>query len=138
MTDTQNAGAAAATKNVLVVEDDALLSDLLARKLGPSFSMQFAQSGEDALKMIEANKPYLVLLDVVLPGIDGFEVLTKIKGNPATADIRVVMLSNVGQQEDMERAKQIGAEQYIVKVTLSLDEVTELITKLINEEPKAA
>jgi DNA-binding response OmpR family regulator len=68
-----------------------------------------------------------MLLDIMLPGMDGFEVLKRVKENPATKDIIVVILSNLGQETDIVRGMDLGAEKYIVKVTLSLDEVVKVV-----------
>lgn len=113
---------------ILIVEDDPLLSDLLAQKLhAEKFDLQTARTGEEALEMMARVKPDLILLDILLPGIDGFEVLRRIKADPTTKDIKVIILSNLGQELDITRGNELGAEKYIVKVTLSLSEVVKLV-----------
>ena len=113
---------------ILIVEDDPLLSDLLAQKLhAEKFDLQTARTGEEALEMIGRVKPDLILLDILLPGIDGFEVLRRIKADPSTKDIKVIILSNLGQDTDVARGQELGAEKYIVKVSLSLSEVVSLV-----------
>ena len=117
---------------ILVVEDDNFLRDLLARKLGQE-NCQFiaAIDGENALKLIDENKPSIVLLDLILPGIDGFEVLNKIKQNPEIKDIPVVILSNLGQDSDIQKAKELGADDFLIKANFSIDEVISKIKELI-------
>ncbi len=120
-------------KRVLVVEDDPLLSDLLAQKLSKHFDLVHAPTGEAALAECGKQKPDLMILDIMLPGIDGFEVLQRIKAEPATADIRVVVLSNLGSQEDMDKGTKLGAEKFIVKVTLSLEEVLTMVRTMLGQ-----
>ncbi len=125
---TETKSSAEAKPRILVVEDDPLLSDLLAQKFSSEeFAFLYAPTGEAALEMVKKDKPDLVLLDIMLPGIDGFEVLKQIKASPDTKDIPVVILSNLGQEADILKGTQLGAEKFIVKVTLTLDEVVSLV-----------
>lgn len=114
---------------ILVVEDDPLLSDLISRKFAAEkIKMQYAPTGELALELItKGPSPDLILLDIRLPGIDGFEVLRQVKAAPATKDIPVIIFSNFGEDSDIERAKELGADKFIVKVSLSLDQVVSLV-----------
>ena len=113
---------------ILIVEDDPLLSELLAEKLhGEKFDLRMARTGEEGLESVKREKPDLVLLDIMLPGIDGFEVLKRIKEDPSTKHIVVIILSNLGQQSDIEKGTQLGAEKYIVKVSLTLSEVVQAV-----------
>ncbi len=118
---------------ILVVEDDNFLRDLLARKLGQE-NCEFlaAIDGENALKLIDDEKPSIVLLDLILPGIDGFEVLSKIKQNPEVKDVPVVILSNLGQDSDIKKAKELGADDFLIKANFSIDEVISKIKELIS------
>lgn len=122
-------------KSILVVEDDTLLSELLSTKLAESYAIQYAPTGEAALKRLAEEKPDLVILDITLPGIDGFEVLRRIKSDPSTKDVRVVILSNVVEDDEVEKGKQLGAEEYIIKVTLTLEEVVNLVKSIIEKQP---
>ena len=125
-------------KKILVVEDDTLLSGLLTTKLSTNYTIEYAPTGEAALKMLAENKPDLVILDISLPGIDGFEVLRRMKADPSTADVHVVILSNVVEEDDMAKGKELGAEEYIVKVSLTLDEVVNLVKSVMEKLSKAA
>ena len=124
-------------KKVLVVEDDTLLSSLLSRKLSETYEILYAPTGEAALDILSKSAPDLILLDVVLPGMDGFEVLRRIKADPKTAGIHVVILSNLSQDEDIAKGKQLGADQYVVKVSLTLDEIVQMVGSVIQKPPAA-
>ena len=114
-------------KSVLIVEDDVLLSGLLGRKLSKKFRLKSVPTGEAAIELLKKESPDLILLDILLPGMDGFEVLRMVKADPKTAAIPVVILSNLGQPQDVERGKKLGAAEFVVKVTLLPDEVVDLI-----------
>ena len=117
-------------KKILSVEDDAFLRDLLAQKFsGQSFTMFYAQNGEDALVIAEKEQPDLILLDIILPTMTGFETLEKLRANPATANIPVVFLSNLGQQSDIDKATALGAKEFIVKANHSLEEIIEKVKR---------
>lgn len=112
----------------MIVEDDPLLSELLAEKLhNEKFDLRSARTGEEALEIAKRDKPDMILLDLLLPGIDGFEVLRRIKEDPDTKNAVVIILSNLGQENDILRGTQLGAEKYIVKVSLTLSEVVDLV-----------
>jgi len=117
-------------EKILVIEDDKFLRDLLYKKLvEENFNVATALDGEEGLKKIQEENPNLVLLDLILPGINGFEVLKKAKENPATKDIPVIVLSNLGQKEDVERAIKLGAQDYLIKAHFTLEEIVEKIRK---------
>jgi len=111
-------------KKVLVVEDESFLRDLLSMKLSKEECVLIhAFDGDEALTAIEEQKPDIVLLDLVLPSMSGFDVLEKVKKNPDTASIPVIILSNLGQQEDIDRGKKLGAVDFLVKANYSIDEI---------------
>ncbi len=115
---------------ILIVEDDKFLRDLLGRKLqDEKFEVVTAIDGEEGIKKTEEEKPDMVLLDLILPSINGFEVLKKIKENPKTSAIPVIILSNLGQKEDVERALNGGAKDYLIKANFTLDEILDKIRK---------
>ena len=80
-------------------------------------------NGEHAMAAIRKEKPTLLLLDLVMPVKDGFQVLKDLKANPALQSIKVVVLSNLGQEEDIKKAKELGASEYLVKSDLSINEM---------------
>lgn len=101
---------------ILLIDDDAFLAQIYTQKLEiEGFDVHLAGSGEDGLKLVVREPPACILLDILLPGMDGFEVLEKLKADEETAKIPVIMVSNMGQREDVERAKQLGATSYLIK-----------------------
>lgn len=117
---------------VLIVEDDKFLRELLVRKVeSAGFTTSIAVDGKEALKKIKEELPRLVLLDLVLPGIDGFEVLRQVKANPQTSKVSVIILSNLGQREDVERGLKLGADDYLIKAHFTPDEIIQKVQKLL-------
>jgi len=122
---------------VLLVEDDKLLRDILAMKLSKeSYKILHALDGESALKTIEEHKPDVVLLDIILPGINGFEVLKRMQENPESKKIPVIFVSNLGQQEDIDRAKALGGVDFYVKANFTADEIVQKLHTYIEEHIK--
>lgn len=118
--------------SVLIVEDDKFLRELLVRKVeSAGFVTSIAVDGKEALKKIKEELPRLVLLDLVLPGIDGFEVLRQVKEDPQTSKVSVIILSNLGQREDVERGLKLGADDYLIKAHFTPDEIIQKIQKLL-------
>lgn len=117
---------------VLLVEDDRFLrkaADARLRQAG--YTVLTAVDGEEALRLARAERPDLILLDLIMPKIQGFEVLRELKQDPATAPIPVVVLSNLGQERDMEQALKLGAHAYFVKAHLSLQALVERVQELL-------
>jgi len=86
---------------------------------------------QQILKKIKEEKPDLILLDLILPGIDGFEVLTKMKEDPELSKIPVIILSNLGQKEDVERGLKLGASDYLIKAHFTPGEIIEKIKNIL-------
>lgn len=113
---------------ILIIEDDKFLRELIVRKLtAENFEALEAVDGENGLKMLKEGKPDLVLLDLILPGIDGFEVLSRMKNDPALASMPVIILSNLGQREDVERGLKLGAADYLVKAHFTPNEIIDKV-----------
>src|SRR3990167_9256772 len=111
---------------VLIVEDDKFLSELISTKLDKEgFNIALAGDGETGLKKAEEFKPEIVLLDIMLPGMDGFEVLEKLKASPELKKIPVIILSNFGQESKVERGLQLGAVDYLVKANFTTGEIVD-------------
>lgn len=120
------------TQTILIIEDDKFLRDLITRKLTQEgYKISEAIDGEEGFKKIKDEKPALVLLDLILPGIDGFEVLTRIKDAPELSKIPVMIISNLGQGEDIERAKKLGVIDYVVKAHLTPNEIVEKVRSIL-------
>ena len=106
---------------ILLVEDDLSLLKIYSNKLKISgFDVSMAITGDEALRKVKTELPDLVLLDLILPGKDGFMVLEEIKSDPKTKKIPVVILSNLGQESDIKRGKELGAIDYLVKSDIGL------------------
>ena len=115
-------------KTILIIEDDKFLRELIVRKLTEEgFGVSEAVDGEEGIKKIKEEKPDLILLDLILPGIDGFEVLSKKKEDPALASIPVIILSNLGQKDDVEKGLKMGAVDYLIKAHFTPGEIIEKI-----------
>lgn len=117
-------------QNILIIEDDRFLRELIARKLGnEGYNISEAIDGEDGIKKIQEEKPDLVLLDLILPGIDGFDVLSRMKENPdeSVSKIPVIILSNLGQREDVERGLKLGAVDFLIKAHFTPGEIIEKV-----------
>ncbi len=120
-------------KNILLVEDDKFLSEMYVTKLIENgFDVETAGDGEAALEKIKEKKPDLVLLDIVLPKVDGFEVLRVIKNDESTRDIIVIALTNLGQKEEVEKGLKLGADNYVIKAHFTPTEVVARVKKLLS------
>lgn len=120
-------------KSILLVEDDPFLIDIYSQKLTKAgFKVEVAQNGKSALESLQKRKPQLVILDIVLPGIEGWEVLRKIKKDRSLANLKVVVLSNLGQKEEVEKGLKLGAVKYLIKAHYTPSEVVREIKKVIN------
>ena len=119
-------------KTILIIEDDKFLRELIAQKLTKEgYKMSEAVDGEEGIKKVKEEKPDLVLLDLILPGIDGFEVLSQIKGDQTTSSIPVIILSNLGQKEDIERGLKLGAVDYLIKAHFTPGEIIEKVKTVL-------
>lgn len=117
---------------ILIVEDDKFLRELISQKLAKEgYDITEAVDGEEGAKMAKEVKPDLILLDLILPGIDGFEVLSKIKADPLSSSIPVIILSNLGQKEDIERGFKLGATDYMIKAHFTPGEIVDKIRSLL-------
>lgn len=104
------------TASVLVVEDERAIAESLTFLMERAgFSVRVAYDGTKALEMIERKPPNLILLDVMMPGCDGFEVARTIRANPALRDIRIVMVTAKGQDIDRRKGRELGVDDYITK-----------------------
>jgi DNA-binding response OmpR family regulator len=119
-------------KRILIVEDDRFLRELIVKKLSnEAYDVLEAVDGEQGLQKTKETKPDLILLDLILPGIDGFEVLTRKKDDPAIASIPVIVLSNLGQKEDVEKGLGLGAVDYLIKAHFTPGEIIEKVRNII-------
>ncbi len=121
---TENTGRKGNKRKILVVEDDKFLRELFVRKMfNEGFDVDSAIDAEQAFDALKKKKPEIILLDLILPGVDGFEILTQIKADDNLKDIPVMVISNLGQKEDIDRAMELGAVDFLIKANYTLDEI---------------
>jgi len=112
------------SKKVLIIEDDKFLRELLGKKLSNvGYTAILAVDGEEGLEKIKKDKPDIVLLDLILPGINGFEVLERHKKDASISSVPVIILSNLGQSEDIEKGLRLGAKDFLVKAHFTPQEI---------------
>ena len=113
-----------AKKKIVLIEDDTFISQMYSLKFRQTnYTFLVARDGSEGLELIKKEKPDLVLLDIILPEIDGFEILRQIKANPELQSIPVVLLTNLGQQENIQKGMAMGAKDYIIKAHYTPQEV---------------
>ena len=116
----------------MIVEDDNFLAEIYQKKFElEGFKVSVASNGEKALVDIKKKMPDLVLLDVLLPKLDGFSVLEKLKADAAVKDIPVILLTNLGQQDDVQRGLDRGAADYLIKTHFKPSEVVDKVKKVL-------
>lgn len=120
------------SKKILIVEDDPFLIDIYSTKLkGAGFEVDIVQDGEDVLAHLEETKPDLLVLDIVLPHMDGWEILSGIK-NGRARDLKVIVLSNLGQREEVQKGLKLGAVKYLIKANYTPSEIVKEIQETLS------
>lgn len=115
-------------KYVLIVEDDPFYSSVYKAKVEKEgIRAQIVSDGEAALQAIRAEKPALVVLDLIMAGKDGFQTLTELKADAAIKDVKVIVLSNLSQNEDIKRVLDLGAAEYYIKADISIEALMQII-----------
>ena len=121
-------------KLVLIVEDDDNLANVYETRLqAEGFSTKRVPNGEDALSAAIASKPDLILLDVMMPKVSGFDVLDILRNTPETADAKVIMLTALSQDSDKEKAKSLGVDDYLIKSQVVIADVVDRIKEHLGE-----
>ena len=131
-----NSGAAMGGQlaRILIIEDDQFLRDLMERKLiKEGLDVETAIDGEAGLQKIKSGKPDLVLLDVILPGLDGFSILEKVKADATLANIPIILLTNLGQRDDVEKGLRLGAVGYLVKAHFTPGDIVEKVKSVLRK-----
>ncbi|MFA6416482.1 MAG: response regulator [Candidatus Paceibacterota bacterium] len=119
-------------KKVFIVEDDEFLRSLTVKRLEKEgYGVAVSPDGEGAMDGILKEKPDIILLDLLLPGLNGYEVLQKIRDNDSTKALPVIVFSNLGQREDIEKAKAIGVSDFLIKANFTLDDVVIKVENLL-------
>ncbi len=123
------------TKKILLIEDDNMLRELITKRLTDGgYQVAQAIDGINGLMAVKEIRPDLVLLDIILPGMDGFEILEKIKSDDQISKIPVIMLSNLSQTSDIEKALKLGASDYFIKINFTSDDVLEKIKNILKTD----
>ncbi len=117
---------------VLIVEDDAMLSEMYgARFKSEGFEVLTAADGEAGLIVAREAKPDIILLDVIMPKLDGFGALEQIKADTSLSAIPIIMLTNLGQEEDVKKGKELGANDYFIKANQTPSQIVEKVQALL-------
>ncbi len=120
-------------KKILIIEDDSILQKALLEFLtAEGFETMSALDGEEGVKIGKEKKPDLILLDIVLPKMDGYEVLKAMKADENTKKIPIILLTNLGSLNDVQKALDLGATTYLIKADYKLEEVTKKIKEVLN------
>ncbi|MDO8686737.1 MAG: response regulator [Candidatus Berkelbacteria bacterium] len=124
-------------QKVLLIEDDKFMTELITMRFKKEgIVLDWAENAEVGLAKIKIKKPALILLDVVLPGMGGFEFLKKIKADKETASIPVIILSNLGQKVEIEQGMKLGARDYLIKAHFDLSDIVQKVNQTLKEEVK--
>lgn len=120
-------------KTVLIVEDDPFLSNLLKTRFERAgINVLRAADGDEALKIINSTKLDLVMLDIIIPKKSGFEVLETMRENPQLMNMPVIIVSNLGQEGDIQRGKNLGAMAYFIKAQVSIDDIVSRVKAFLD------
>lgn len=121
------------TKKILLIEDDDFIRDLYKRQFElANLTTDAFGNGIDGLAALSQNIYSLILLDIMLPGMNGLQILKKIKGDEKTKNIPVVLLTNLGQNSVIQEGLALGAKEHIIKASYTPDQVVEIVKKLMN------
>lgn len=121
-------------KTILLTEDDLFLIDIYSTKLREAgFEVEIARDGEECLAKIKEKKPDVLVLDIVLPQIDGWEILKEIKEDRNLKDLKVIVFSNLGQKKEVEEGLRLGATRYLIKAHYTPSQVVEEIKKVLKK-----
>ncbi len=119
-------------KNILLIEDDVFLANIYKTKFEmEGFKVTVAENGEAGLEAARTKAPDLILLDILLPKMDGFTVLKKIKEDEKIARVPVILLTNLGQKDDVDKGLQLGASDYLIKAHFKPSETVAKVRKIL-------
>lgn len=120
-------------KKVLYVEDESFFGSIISKKLEESeYTVYVAVNGTEGLKAAQENQYDLILLDLILPELGGFEVLERLKADPNTKNVPVVILSNLSSEADKIKAKELGARAFYVKINAMPSEILALVERIVS------
>lgn len=119
-------------QTVLLVEDDEMLHSMYIQKFTrEGYEVLSGYNGAEGVQLAAEHKPDIILLDIIMPKMDGFAALKKIKKDPTTAEIPVILLTNLGQEEDIRKGKELGAADYFIKANHTPQEVVDKVKEVI-------
>ncbi len=119
---------------ILIIDDDPFILDMYVIKFKEEgFEIDVARNGKEGVEKVHSFLPDVVLLDVVMPAMDGFDVMAQLKKDQETRPFRVIFLTNFGQKEDVERGFKLGADEYIIKAHFTPSEVVEKVHEVLNK-----
>ena len=122
-------------KKVLIIEDEPDMRGILVSMVeSADYQVIEAKDGQQGLDLAVKKEPDIILLDIMLPKLNGFEVLDKLRYNPTTQDIPVIILSNLGQEKEVVKGKALGAVDYLIKADIHLTEILEKIGKYVGKK----
>jgi DNA-binding response OmpR family regulator len=121
-------------KKILIVEDDAFIRDIYGVKFtNEGFEVILAENGIEAVRKLEDITPDVILLDMIMPYMDGMEVLKKIKDNQAWKSIPIIMLTNISEKEKISQGREFGVNEYLIKSHFTPAEVVEKVNNLFTK-----
>jgi len=121
-------------RKILLVEDDEFIIDIYKQKLEQDgFSVEVAQDGEEALRKVKSIKPDLLILDIVLPNIDGWEIIKSIKKDEELKGLKIIALTNLKQKEDIKRGQSLGITGYFVKANYTPSQIVKEVKKIMEQ-----
>ena len=119
---------------ILLIEDDLFMIDLLVKELNVfNYDIEIAKTGTEGVEKFRSFKPDLILLDIILPDLNGLEALRQIRRDPDGYETKVLVLSNIDEMADIEEAKRLGAAGYMVKAKFSLTEIINKIRQILEK-----
>jgi DNA-binding response OmpR family regulator len=122
---------------IVIVEDDKFLGGLVFKKLiEEGCTVRHIESGERAQASIESEIPDLIFLDLLLPGVSGFDILAGLKKNDDTKDIPVVLLSNLGERDDIRKGLDLGATSFLIKASMTVDSIIAEASRILRARKK--
>lgn len=122
-------------KRVLIIEDDPFIADVYVLKLeSEGYDVETAEDGMKGLSMLKNNKYDIILLDILMPNLDGFKVLEQIKMRPDISKVPVIILTNLSQKKDIQKGIDLGASDYIIKTKFTPTEVVKTIAKVLESK----
>jgi len=120
-------------KKILIIEDEEIMFSLLEKRLkGEGYDIQIARDGQAGLAMMRQEKPDLVLLDIIMPKMNGFDVLEAMRADSSLKDVSAIIISNSGQSVELDRAKELGVKDWLIKTEFDIQEVLAKVKKQLN------